>query len=129
MLPRLRELFLRLTTYRNFHAILLPYFTSMLQVVLFRTRLLLAYASSFYQRRRKSEKENQQKKERKRRFTLILGKNEAKLLHCPREKQKKFLKIIFFRCNNFHSKKASNRVRGKNNTLPPLAQSRIRICK
>jgi len=67
----------------------------MLQVVLFRTRLLLAYASSFYQRRRKSEKENQQKKERKRRFTLTLGKNEAKLLHCPREKQKKFLKIIF----------------------------------
>ena len=77
----------------------------------------------------KEEKENQQKKERKRRFTLILGKNEAKLLHCAREKQKKFLKIIFLRCNNFHPKKASNRVRGKNNTLPPLAENRIRICK
>ena len=49
--------------------------------------------------------------------------------HGLKKNYKKFLKIIFLRCNNFHPKKASNRVRGKNNTLPPLAENRIRICK
>ena len=70
-------------------------------------------------RRRKSEKENQQKKERKRRFTLILGKTEAKLLHCLR----KNFKIYFFRCNNFHREKTSNRVRTQKQPLKRFPQA------
>ena len=45
------------------------------------------------------------------------------------KKSKKFFKNIYFVCLTFTLKKAISKVRGKNNTLPPLAQSRIRICK
>ena len=56
------------------YALLLPYFTSILQVVLLRTRLLLAYASSFYQRRRnKDRKKNIKKKVRKKKIHLYNG--------------------------------------------------------
>ena len=49
--------------------------------------------------------------------------------HGLKKNYKKFFKNIYFVCLTFTLKKAISKVRGKNNTLPPLAQSRIRICK
>ena len=43
--------------------------------------------------------------------------------------EKYFLKIFFTEGVKKSQKKAISIVRGKNNMLPPLAQSRIRICK
>ena len=68
-----------------------------------------------------------EEKREKRKLNVLMAKKQSKVRQ--RKKSKKFFKNIYFVCLTFTLKKAISIVRGKNNTLPPLAQSRIRICK